>query len=85
MAKGTDSEAGLLHVAHTSVVWTEAGQMLVCDYGNNRVQVCSDEGEWRVVGGVQKVEGHPRAATVSNNTVWVAGSYPYYLHKYVIS
>ena len=53
--------------------------------GNHRVQVCSDEGEWRVVGGIRGVEGHPLTATVSNNTVWVGCEDPYYLYKYVVS
>ena len=79
----TDSGAGLLGFPLTSGV-DRAGRMLVCD-GWNRVLVCSDEDEWRVVGGIWGVEGRPQTATVSNNTVWVGCNYPNYLHKYVVS
>ena len=82
--KRRDSDAGLLWGPCISGV-DGAERMLVCDRDNHRVQVCSDEGDWQVVGGFRGVEGHPLTATVSNNTVWVGGWGPNYLHKYVVS
>ena len=80
----TASDAGLLYFPYISDV-DGAGRMLVSDRCNDRVQVCSDEGEWWVVGGILGVKGGPLAAAVSNNTVWLGCDYPNYLHKYVVS
>ena len=82
--QGTDSEAGLLCDPCISGV-DGAGRMLVCDWGNHRVQVCTDDGEWRVVVVAQEGKGLPFTATAANNTVWVGCKGPNYLHKYTVT
>ena len=82
--KGSYNNAGLLCCPHISCV-DGAGRMLVCDWANRRVLVCTDKGEWRVMVVAQGAEGWPVTATVANNIVWVGYTSPNYLHRYIVT
>ena len=82
--RGIDIEA--CYLRHPLIRGVDSsGRMLVCDFYNRRMLICTNEGEWSVAGEMSDIEGQPRCIVLKNNVVYIGCDTAEHVHKYMLT